>query len=209
MRRSIALAGFVIGLVALIIEVFLIVALSMDAGRGFFGSLVYTFSFFTILTNLGLVLIYLGAIVRGQRWLIFFRKPHTRAMAAAAIALTGRYYHFVLSGMWHQEGLLYWCNIALHYVAPLLYLVWFAVWNRSGTLKWQAVLTLLAYPLIYLVYVLIRGALTGEYPYEMFDAAARGYASVAISSGFLLVVFIILNAIAVAIDRSLLAGKRH
>ena len=74
-RKTVAAAGFAIGLIALVLQFFVIVLPAIDAGRGIIGSVVYYFSFFTILTNIGLVLIYLGALVRGQRWLSFFRKP--------------------------------------------------------------------------------------------------------------------------------------
>ena len=178
-------------------------------GRGVIGSVIYYFSFFTILTNIGLVLVYLGALVRGRRWLSFFRKPHTRAMLAASIALVGGFYHFVLAGKWQQEGLLYWCNITLHYVTPILYLIWFAVWNRTGTLKWKAIVTLLAYPLLYLIYILIRGPIAGEYPYAVLDVGAYGYGQIAINVVGLLALLLIFNTIAIAVDRSLLAGKRN
>ena len=201
-RRIVAIAGAVIGAAALIAQFFVIVPLAMDE-RGLFGAVVYYFSFFTILTNLLLVLIYCGAIVKGQRWLIFFRKPHTRAMAASAIVLVGGFYHFMLAGLWHQEGLLYWCTIVLHYVTPVIYVVWFAVWNRSGTLKWPALATMLAYPLAYLVFILLRGAIVADYPYAILDVTMIGYAGVALNALSLLVVLLALNAVAIATDRSI------
>ncbi len=207
-RKTVAAAGFAIGLIALVLQFLVIIPLSLEAGRGLVGSVVYYFSFFTILTNIGLVLVYLGALVRGQRWLAFFRKPHTRAMAAASITLVGGFYHFVLSGQWQQAGLLHWCNIALHYVTPILYLSWYAMWNRTGTLKWQAVFTLLAYPLLYLFYVLVRGPIAGEYPYAVLDVGDYGYGQVAVNVAGLLVLLLVFNTIAIAVDRSLLASKR-
>jgi hypothetical protein len=208
LRSLLALIGFVVGLATLILQFAAIVPPSMDAGRGLFGSVVFYFSFFTILTNLLVVLIYLGALVRGQRWLMFFRKPKTRATAAATVALVGGFYHFALSGLYQLEGLIAFCTFVLHYVTPVLYLVWFAGWNRTGTLKWPAIITMLIYPLLYCTCVMARGALIGEYPYPVLDAGALGYGQVALNIAGLLVLLIVLNAVAVAIDRSLLASKR-
>lgn len=208
LRRTVAIAGAAIGILALIAQFYVIVSLVLSE-RGPVGAVIYYFSFFTILTNLLLVLVYLGAIVRGQRWLVFFRKPHTRAMAASSIVLVGGFYHFVLSGVWEQEGLLYWCNIALHYVTPALYVVWFAAWNRTGTLKWSSLVTLLAYPVAYLIYVLLRGALTGDYPYEILDVGLVGYPGVAANAAGLMVLLLLFNAAAIAIDRSLLMKQEH
>lgn len=207
-RRTVAAAGFAIGLCVLVLQFFVIMPLSLEAGRGLIGSVIYYFSFFTILTNIGVALVYLGALIRGQRWLVLFRKPHTRAMVASSIALVGGFYHFVLAGQWQQAGLLYWCNIALHYVTPVIYLIWYAVWNRTGTLKWKAVATLLAYPLIYLLYVMVRGPIAGEYPYAVLDVGDYGYGQVAVNVAGLLVLLLVLNTIAIAVDRSLLATKR-
>ena len=208
-RKTVAAAGFAIGLVALVLQMSLTVPASMETGRSLVASIVYFFSFFTILTNILMVLIYLGALVRGRRWLAFFRKPHTRATAAATITLVGGFYHFVLAGLWHPDGLFAFCDVLLHYVTPAIYLVWFAVWNRTGTLKLPAALTMLAYPFLYLAYVLVRGSVAGEYPYAVLNAGAYGYGQVAMNAAGLLALLLVFNTIAIAIDRSLLAGKRN
>ena len=208
MRRLIAIAGLVVGLFALVVQFAIMVPASLANGRDIVSAIVYYFSFFTILTNTLLVLVYLGAVVRGQRWLMLFRKPVTRATAAATITLVGTYYHFALSGLYQVDGLLEVCIVIMHYVAPVLYLIWFAGWNRTGTLKWAAIPKMLVYPLVYLIFILLRGAVTGEYPYPSFDVAVLGYGPVAVTSAVLLVALIVFNAVAIAVDRSLLASKR-
>ena len=208
MRRLVAMAGLALGLFALVAQFAIIVPARMQDGGAAVSAVIYYFSFFTILTNTLLALVYLGAIVRGQRWLMLFRKPITRATAAATITLVGTYYHFMLSGLYQVDGLLEVCIVIMHYVAPVLYLIWFAVWNRTGTLKWAAIPRMLVYPLVYLVFILLRGAVTGEYPYPSFDVAALGYGPVAMTSVVLLAVLVVFNAAAIAIDRSLLASKR-
>lgn len=202
------MAGLALGLFALVAQFAIIVPARMQDGGNLVSATIYYFSFFTILTNTLLVLVYLGAIVRGQRWLMLFRKPITRATAAATITLVATYYHFMLSGLYQVDGLLEVCVIIMHYLAPVLYLIWFAVWNRTGTLKWAAIPKMLVYPLVYLIFILLRGAVTGEYPYPSFDVAALGYGPVAITSVVLLAILVVFNAVAIAIDRSLLASKR-
>ena len=209
MRRIFAIAGFTIGLAALVLQFFVVVPLSIGAGRAPVTAGIDYFSYFTILTNILLVLVYLGAIVKGQRWLMLFRRPVTRAAAAATITLVGGFYHFFLAGLWEMDGLLSFVTVILHYVTPVLYLFWYVAFNRTGTLKWTVVPLMLAYPVVYLVYVLIRGALIGEYPYPVLDAAALGYAQLAINVLGLLIALLVLNVLAVAADRSLLASKRN
>lgn len=208
MRKPVAIAGFVIGFLALALQFSITIPASMQAGRSLPLSIIYFFSFFTILTNILLALIYAGAFVRGQSWLSLFRKPVTRATAAACITLVGGFYHFVLASLWQPEGLFWVCDMLLHYVAPIIYLIWFASWNRTGTLKFSKIPVMLVYPLVYLVYVLFRGEIVHEYPYPVLNALELGYGQVAINVLGLLVILSFLSALAVMIDRSLLSGKR-
>ncbi len=203
LRKPVALFGLLLGLGLLVVQFALTIPASMAAGRSLPASIVYYFSFFTILTNILLVLIYLGAAIKGQRWLSPFRRPVTRATAAASIILVGGFYHFVLAPLWHLEGLLALCTFGLHYITPSLYVLWFALWNRSGTLRLANLPTMFAYPVVYLVYVMVRGPIAGEYPYPVLDAAALGYVQVGVNVLGLIVLYAALAAFAVAIDRSL------
>lgn len=204
MRKFLAIIGLVVGLAAIVVEFAILLPQSMDDGRSFALSIIYYFSFFTILANLAIVVIYAGAIVRGRRWLSLFRRPMTRATAAAAILLVSGFYHFALADLWHPEGLWLVCDIALHYVAPALYMIWFAIWNRTGTLKWNLLPKMLLVPALYLVYVFARGAVTHEYPYPIFDINILGIGQVASTIAGLTLLFLVLSAVAIAVDRSLL-----
>jgi hypothetical protein len=198
MRRSLALLGLAIGLFALILQFSITIPASLDAGRSLPLSLVFYFSFFTILTNIGAVLVYAASL--WGRPAIFIH-PRARASVAAAITLVGTFYHIVLAPLWRPEGLFLVCDVLLHYVAPIVFVVWFIAFNRSGTLTPRDVPAMLMLPQAYLIYVMIRGAILGEYPYPVFAANELGYAQVAINILGLLVIFAALNAIAVAIDR--------
>ncbi|MCB9994131.1 MAG: Pr6Pr family membrane protein [Hyphomicrobiaceae bacterium] len=201
LRRITAWIGLVIGLAALVLQFTITIPASMESGRTALASVIFYFSFFTILTNIFVVLIYLGALVRGQRWLTPFRLPWVRGMAAASITLVMGFYALVLADLWQPEGLFWVCDVALHYVAPILYLAWFALWNRSGTLTYRHITRMLSYPVAYLIYVMFRGEIVGEYPYPVLDVQAHGYLQVAINVAGLLIVLVALCAAAVAIDR--------
>ena len=64
-----------------------------------------------------------------------------------------------------------------------------------------------AYPVGYLLYVLVRGALFGNYPYHFIDVGALGYGRVLVNSvalvlGFTLIGLILVRAGALKKDRS-------
>lgn len=58
MGRFLQKAGLIVGLIGLVLQACITIAASMQAGRGFLGSVVFLFSFFTILTNIGAVLVH-------------------------------------------------------------------------------------------------------------------------------------------------------
>lgn len=207
MRRTLAIVGFIVGTVALVVQFFAVTGSLMDAGRGLIGSVVFYFTYFTILTNLVLVLIYLGALVRGKRWLVPFRRPVMRAGAAAAITLVMVYYAIFLHGLYADQSQFWLANIALHYISPVIYLIWFAGWNRSGTVSYGSIPVMMSLPALYLAYVLLRGALTGEYPYPMLDADALGYYQVLQNIAGLAIAFAVLSAAAIFVDRALIGRE--
>ncbi len=199
-NRLIALAGVLIGLAALALQFSLTIPASLAAGRNIVMSVVFYFSFFTILTNIALVLVY-AASLSGGRWFSRLDTPLARASAAAAIALVSGFYHLFLAALWRPEGLFLVCDVALHYITPAIYLIWFVVYGRSGTLRLTNIPAMLAAPLLYLVYVMIRGALIGEYPYPVLDAGELGYLRVGINAVALFLTLTALSAMTIGIDR--------
>jgi hypothetical protein len=194
--------GLAIGIAALVLQTSITILLRMSNGDTLIGALIFYFSFFTILTNLMLVLIYASELWPRQ-WLNWFRRPATRGMMVAAIILVMGFYHFVLAATWAPEGLARLADIALHYVTPVFYVVWWVLFARHGTLKWTDIPNMLLPPTIYLIYVMIRGAIVTEYPYPILEAHRLGYGAVTINVFGVLVGLTILCAITIAVDRAL------
>lgn len=200
MSKPWAAVGLLIGIAGLILQFALTIPASMEAGRNLFMSLIHFFSYFTIQTNLILVLVY-GAALSSASILSLFRKPETRVMIAALITLVMVFYHFILAPTWAPEGMWKVADVILHYVTPLFYLVWFTVLRYTQGVRFAAIPWMVVYPIIYVAYVLVRGAVIGEYPYAIFDAAANGYAVVARDCAILLVGIVILLIIAIFVDK--------
>lgn len=199
-------AGFGIGLAGLTLQFSISIPARMATGDNLGGALVYFFTFFTILTNLMLVLIYLSDLV-APRWLGWWRSPVTRAMMAAAILVVMLFYHFLLAGLWQPQGLFLVCDVTLHYVCPIVFILWWLFVTPHVGLKIDNIPPMLLPPVIYVVYAMIRGAIVGEYPYPVLEANKLGYLQVAINIGALLVFFVLLCALAVWID-GLLARRK-
>ncbi|MCB9994132.1 MAG: Pr6Pr family membrane protein [Hyphomicrobiaceae bacterium] len=202
LKRTMALFGFAFGTFALVAQCSLSVQTYLGEGMDLVSAIVRYFTFLTIITNLGIVLIFLACLRPGSRWLRHFRTPHTRATAAAVITLVAVYYHFVLAAENHDTGVAKIDDVLFHYVEPALYIVWFLFFARSGTLKYRQALSMLVPATIYLAWVLARGAVTGMYPYDVVDVSKFGYLTVAKGVGLLFAAGILLNLFYIAVDRT-------
>lgn len=101
MGRLLQITGLVIGLAGLVLQICITVPASMAAGRGFVGSLVFYFSFFTVLTNIGAVLVHASLLSStGYAWFPAFAGPRMRAGVAVAI----RWFSSFMQRSWRSSG---------------------------------------------------------------------------------------------------------
>jgi len=206
--RLFIVVATIVGLVGLGVNFYIVAPSVMvvselnPVARSFLGMLVHFWSFFTHLTNLGLILIYL-AVLTGWRGLIWLRSPVFVGAMAGNITLVMLYYHFMLAPYLKLQGLLVQSNLLLHYVTPSLFLVWWAVFAPHGSLRYTHVPAMLAPGLLYLAAVLVRGALIDEYPYDILDPRIGGYGQVAIGAGTLALAVAAFCTLMVLVDRLL------
>ena len=201
-------AGIAVGTTGLVIDASLIfpsmsvVSATNPVARSFPDIFVYFWTYFTHLTNLWLVVCYLSFVTE-WRWLAWMRRPVMLASAAAFITLVMLFYHFMLAPYIPMEGGLLVATYLLHYVAPILYLGWWVACAPHGTLRWQRIPLILLPGVLYVAWVLVRGAVVHEYPYDILDADKAGYPGVAIGVLILLVAVSIFAGILVGADRLL------
>jgi len=202
MGRFLQIAGLVIGLAGLVLQFCITIPASMEAGRSFLASIVFLFSFFTILTNIGAVLVHVSLLSpSGYAWLPAFAGPRMRAGVAVSIALVFIVYATVLAQLWQPQGLFLLCDVLLHYVTPVLFVLWWLVAGANGSTLWRDISWWMLYPIVYLVYALARAPIAGEVPYPFLDVAKNGAASVSIAALAVTGLFLVLCIIAVFVDR--------
>jgi hypothetical protein len=203
--------GILIGLVGLTIDFIeivppaLVVSATNPVARGLPDALVWFWTYFTHLSNLGLVLVYL-AVLTGWRWLRWFANVRTQAAIGGYILLVMLYYHFMLAPLYRFEGAMLVSTITLHYVTPIYYLCWWALFTPHGSLRLVHIPGMLIPGFVYVGWVLLRGLVATEYPYDILDAGKNGYAGVAVGVGILLIAVAIFCAALVGVDR--LLGRR-
>jgi hypothetical protein len=205
-RILLSWAGIFVGVAGLAINAWLIFPPMMaesptnPVARSLPDVFLYFWSYFTHLTNLWLVLVHLS-VVTGAAALGFLRRPVALLSAATFILLVMLFYHFMLAPYYKFQGPLLLANYLLHYVAPVLYIVWWLVGAPHGSLRFANIPVALMPGVAYVAWVLARGAVVNEYPYDILDVTKAGYGGVAIGVAILLVAVAIFAALFVLIDR--------
>jgi hypothetical protein len=205
-RKLLTWLGLLMGATGLILQFSLSLQVANAAGRDFAGFLGHFFAFYTILTNVVLVLIYAS-----QLWpkapLALFRRPVVRGFMAANIALVGLYVFFVLRFVNPLSGVFLAADMILHYVCPTIYVLWWLLTLRHALLRWVDLPVMLLPTLVYFLYIVARGVWVEEYPYPFLNAIKLGYPQVLLYSLYMAIGLAVLCLAVIALDKSL--GRRR
>ncbi len=199
LNRALTWAGLLLGVAGLVLQFTISMQAMLAAGRDLPGALGHFFSYYTILNNVAVVLVYVSAVT-STNWLSLFRKPVVRGLMAANIALVGLYVFFVLRFLQSLDGAFLIADTMLHYIAPALYVIWWAVTQRHGHLRWSNLPFMLLPTLAYFVYAMARGAWVQEYPYPILNAVRLGYGQVGVNALYMTAFLSVLSLLVIAAD---------
>ena len=204
-RKGYELLAGAFGLWAIITQFIVSVPAFMAKDMSAAGAVVQFLSFFTILTNCAVVLFYLAGLLNWKSAIL--RSPKWQTAMALYITIVCFIYAAILADIWEPEGIFRTLDISLHYVAPILFVLYWLIFVQHGEAAYADTPKWVLPGLAYTVYVLIRGAITGLYPYPFLDAGALGYLAVTRNIVFLLFFFFIVGLAYVGIDHLLAALK--
>ena len=200
--RPFGAVAAVIGWATLGLQFSLSMRLSLDRGKGFVRGLIIYFSYFTILTNILVALALTAALLpQRPRFVRFFTRPTVNTAIAASIAVVGIAYTTLLQHLWQPKGLQLVADTVLHHLMPVLFMVYWWVAVSADRLRWGEVLRWVFYPVFYFMYAMVRGALSGDYPYPFIDADTLGYRRALGNAGGILLGFIAVSLVLVAVGR--------
>lgn len=195
-RLLAALLAF-IGWALLALQLWIMLSNGHDDGKPTAEVVINFFSFFTILSNLMVTIIFTWFAIAPPG-----PSPSLQAATASYMTVVAIGYSFLLRSLWEPEGLQKIIDVMHHDTMPFLYIVfWLAFSRRRRILPWRDAGLWLIGPLAYLTYSMVRGYLVGWYPYHFLDTRLVGY-PIVISTilGFLLA-FAALGLAAVSITR--------
>jgi hypothetical protein len=206
-RHLLTWLGLLFGAGGLALQFVISMQAYLASGRDIPGALGAFFAYYTILTNCILVLIYLSEVTSARR-LDLFRHPVLRGMTAACITLVSVYVFLVLRHLSELEGLFDVADRLLHYLCPVLYLMWWVVVQRHGLLRWSNLPLMLVPTLVYFLYAMARGAWVLEYPYPFMNAGTLGYPAVLQDALLMAVALAALSAVVIGLDHLLGRDRR-
>jgi hypothetical protein len=125
--------------------------------------------------------------------------PVLRTGVALYIVTTMIIYDIVQRPVWTPVGLQFVADLALRYGVPMLYLVDWVLFVPKARLRPRHALLWLGFPFLYGLYALVRGAITGWYPYPYLDAGHSGYGTVLMHMLFLFFAFLLGGIVFVAV----------
>jgi len=192
----------VIGLSAIVLQFYFALNYWTNQGMTVPGAVGQYFSYYTILTNI-LACISIFAFLDKKKSLIgsiFLRKEVIFGINVNLI-FVGIAFTVLLRNLWTPGGLQLVVNEILHSVLPVLYLIFYILHRTDYKLSWKHVLYWQLYPVGYALVILMRGKITGLYPYPFIDVNVLGLSMVLLNIIFLLLSVFILTVVFFYVDR--------
>lgn len=164
------------------------------------------FSFFTILTNILVASYFTNQVLSSKgNSENLFSKTGTLTAVTVYITVVGLVYQIALRHLWKPSGLQMIVDELLHTIIPSLAIIYWFLYEQKAELNWKMIPKFLLYPLFYLVFIIVRGQLSGFYPYPFINITVLGWSQTFINSIVLFGVFLILSSFFVGIGKL----KRH
>lgn len=176
---------------------------SLQSLNGDYSATIKSFlSYFTVTTNIIIALCFTTL------WLFedsplgkFFAKPTTLTAITVYIAVVSLVYNTILRGLIPLMG---WAKVAdelLHVVDPLIFIAFWIFYVDKSKLEYKDAKLWMIYPILYVVFVVIRGAIIGQYPYPFINAVNLGYPKAIVNAIVVLIIFYLLSLFLIFIGK--------
>jgi hypothetical protein len=151
--------------------------------------------YFTVLGNLATLILMAGVVLTGKI------RARTAGLITVVMAVVGIGYHGLLAGIWQPQGLAWWADHGLHTAVPVLVVLWWVVFAPKAGLVGRDAFKWLVWPIGYAAYALLRGFISGFYPYPFLDVSKLGLAQSLLNIGVLGLCFVVLGLLLIRVAR--------
>lgn len=205
--RAYITIGAVLAWFAVVLQLYIIIG---NRVRTIFETIIQFFSYFTILTNILVAVCFTMLLLQSASTRKnFFTKPKVLTAVTVYITIVGLVYNIILRYLWKPEGMQLIADELLHSVNPVIFVLFWLIFVPKKALQWRDAFPWLVYPFVYCIYILIRGALSGLYPYPFIDVNNLGYNNVLINIGLLFMAFLLISLLFVAVGKFMSRAPGH
>ncbi|MDN5274966.1 MAG: hypothetical protein JWP06_867 [Candidatus Saccharibacteria bacterium] len=157
-------------------------------------SVINFFSYFTILSNIIAAAVFIISAVRlGSGYAPNKFDDAIRGASIVYMIFVGIVFSILLRDT-DLGDLMPWINTVHHYIMPVAVIIDWVLQPPKSKISKRTALLWLSFPAIYVAYSLIRGVITGFYPYPFFSPSIQnGYSGVAVYCIVMLVAFVVLS----------------
>lgn len=157
-----------------------------------FETLVRYFTFFTILSNILVALVFTSEWLQSNL-LKFFAKSNTQIAIAVYIFVVGFVYNTILRFIWQPKGLDKLADELLHLVIPIAYILFWYFKFSKQIINYNSIIGWLLFPIIYIIVVMIRGYFSDYYPYPFLNVSDLGIIKVFYNTIYMTLFFVIVS----------------
>ncbi len=193
--------------VALVIQLALILTGGPDpntgdtvASVGIGTRMIQTLSFFTIQSNLLVLIVAITLVIDPRRDGRFWRV--LRLDALLGIVITGLVFDLILIHYVHPSGWQLVATIGFHYIAPWATLLGWLLFGPRPRIDRATMAWALVWPIAWIAYTFVRGALVHWYPYPFLNVQQIGFWTALRNTSFVVVLALVLMAVFKLIDRT-------
>ena len=190
LSNPLRVSAFIIGISSILATLILIIirAPILGVGGSYFSTFWELARYFTILVNFIVSIILIEASLRG-----YWRNFSLFTAATVWIWIVGVIYHLLLAGGHNPTGIGAVTNQIHHSVVPFgAFLIWILTKSRDH-IPMRAPFLWLIFPIFYTVYVLLRGQLDNQYPYDFSNPNVLGWGGFLIAQTMFLIFFLCLG----------------
>jgi len=202
MKTGYRLAGAIIAWTGLILQYIVIVQSGQYPSVG--ASTLAFIGYFTVTTNVLVALAFTAPLLASTGKLhSFFVRPPVRAAIALYIVVVAIVFHTMLAQLFDFEGMAAVANLIVHTAVPVLFVIDWLVIAEKRPMRYKHLPYWVIYPLVYGSFTIVRGLLTGAYPYPFLDVNALGLVNVFINLAGFIALFAVGGAVFITIGRAL------
>ncbi len=176
-----------------------------DGLAGAPGRVLDSLSYFTIWSNIVVGIAMTLLVTRPRQFTESRRALHLSALLM--ITVTGIVYQVLLAPTADVQGVGYITNTLEHIITPIATPIVWLIFGPRGWIDRKAVLGSFVIPLAWIGWMLLRGAVSGRYPYDFADVTTYGYLPVLRTSVLVLLFGLVVDLVYWGLDRVLGRGS--